>query len=307
LYLLSLVSVKMIGILTLGCLNSPRNTGKSRLVGCGVMTLEQYTKAETGLVMRLQLMRENESGVKALIATTQGSTTQTDAFDDEYEHPISSEQQEAYSEWWRYCRLVKGSRHFPKSFKPEGLLEIGPIRFGVVVEPGDDIDANPPFKKCNLADFIDKTGYFNLVKFLGFNRHVFPFLYKLACCLAATRMNEVGCERFFSIAGYVSNPRRTKLKVRHYEAMAMLKRNMQQIYIDEDWVVEQYTALEKTKTWDSLEVANDRLVGDLEAEIFAEEIGVPVEALRLEDLQEDDGDVAPIEVDDSDTSVELES
>jgi hypothetical protein len=80
-----------------------------------------------------------------------------------------------------------------------------------------------------------------------------------------------------------------------------------QIYIDEDWVVEQYTALEKTKNWDTLELANDQLVGDLEVEIFAGEIGVPVEALRLEDLEEDDGDVAPIEVDDSDTSVELES
>jgi hypothetical protein len=121
-------------------------------------------------------------------------------------------------------------------------------------------------------------------------------------------MNEVRCERYFSIAGYVSNPRRTKLKVRHYETMAMLKWNMQQIFIDEDWVVlEQYTALKKPKNWDTLKVANDQLVGDLDAELFAEEIGVPVEALPLEDLEEDDGNVAPIEVDDSDTSVKLES
>jgi hypothetical protein len=252
-------------------------------------------------------MHENESGVKALIATTHGSPTCTDAFDNEHEHPISSGQQEAYSGWWQYCSLVKGSRHFPKSFKPEGVLEIGLIRFGVVEEPGDDIDANPPFKKCDLANFIDKTGYFNLVKFLGLNRHVFPFLDKLSCCLAATRMNEVGCERFFSIASYVSNPRRTKRKVQHYKAMAMLKRNMQQIYIEEDLVVGQYTALEKPKNWDTLDVANDHLEGDLEGEIFAEENGVPVEALRLEDLQEDDGNVVPIEVDDSDTIVELES
>jgi hypothetical protein len=75
----------------------------------------------------------------------------------------------------------------------------------------------------------------------------------------------------------------------HYKAMAtMLKQNMQQIYIDEDWVVEQYTALEKTKNWDTLKVANDQLVGDLGAEIFAEESGVPVEALRLEDLEDNE-------------------
>jgi hAT family C-terminal dimerisation region len=169
-----------------------------------------------------------------------------------------------------------GSAHFPRRYRDEGLLEIGPIKFGIVEEPGDDIDANPPFNKCNLEDFIDKTGYFNLVKFLGFNCHVFPFLYKLSCCLVAMRMNEVGCERFFSIAGYVSNPRRTRLKVRHYEAMAMLKRNIQQIFIDKDWVVEQYKALEKPNKWDSLKATNDQLVADLEAEIYADDIGIPL-------------------------------
>jgi hypothetical protein len=58
-------------------------------------------------------------------------------------------------------------------------------------------------------------------------------------------MNKVGCERFFSIAGYVSNPKRTRLKVQHYEAIAILKRNMQQLFIDEDWVVQQYMQMKK--------------------------------------------------------------
>jgi hypothetical protein len=115
--------------------------------------------------------------------------------------------------WMRYCALVKGSQKYPKRFKAESLLQIGLIKFGIVEERGEDIEATPPFKKRNLANFIDGTGYFNLVKFLGFNHHVFPYLYKLACCLAAMRRNEVGCERFFSIASYVSNPRRTQLKI----------------------------------------------------------------------------------------------
>jgi hypothetical protein len=100
------------------------------------------------------------------------------------------------------------------------------------------------------------------------------------------RMNEVGCERLFSIAGYVSNPRQTQLKVKHYKAMAMLKQNMQQIYISEDWVVEQYQHMEKTKGWELMETQNDQLVRDLKAELYAEDIGVPVEALQLEDLEE---------------------
>jgi hypothetical protein len=103
---------------------------------------------------------------------------------------------------------------FSVLFRKEGLVQIGGISFGVVEERGDDMEASHPFKTCNLADFIDKTGYFDLVNFVGFNSQSFPFIYKLACCLAALRTNEVGCECFFSIAGYVSNPRRTRLKVK---------------------------------------------------------------------------------------------
>jgi hAT family C-terminal dimerisation region len=159
------------------------------------------------------------------------------------------------------------------------MISIGEITFGIVEERGLDIDASSPFKKCNLADFIDKTGYFDLVKFLGFNQLSFPYLYKLGCCLASMRTNEVGCERFFSIAGYVSNPRRTRLKVRHYEAIAMLKQNMHNVYVNEEWVVQQYKDLEKSKTWESNEERNEQLLAALEEEVYASDQGVPVESL----------------------------
>jgi hypothetical protein len=47
------------------------------------------------------------------------------------------------------------------------MVEYGNIRFGVVLEQGDDIDASHLLKKCNLADYIDDRGYFDLVKFIG--------------------------------------------------------------------------------------------------------------------------------------------
>jgi hypothetical protein len=47
---------------------------------------------------------------------------------------------------------------------------------------------------------------------------------------------EVGCKRFFSMAVYVSNPRHTSLKVWHYKALAILKHNIQKIFIDKDWL-----------------------------------------------------------------------
>jgi hypothetical protein len=165
-------------------------------------------------------MQENESGNRTLVpkGTGSGGEDSVDTLDDEYDLPIFlSEHQAAMNKWIQYQQIVKTSRHFPKKLKKEGLVEIDEIRLGAVEERGEDfLDASHPFKKCNLSDFIDEMGYFDLVKFVGFNQQPFPFIYKLACCIAALRTNEVGCERFFSIAGYVSNPQRTSLKVKHY-------------------------------------------------------------------------------------------
>jgi hAT family C-terminal dimerisation region len=254
-------------------------TGKKVVINSKVMTKTQYEKAEEALIQRLQTMRENNGGSRAIVPKSAGGTSSDDELDDVYQAPPSSERQAAECEWFNYSRLVKRRRRFPRRFKSEGMISIGEITFGIVEERGLDIDASSPFKKCNLADFIDKTGYFDLVKFLGFNQLSFPYLYKLGCCLASMRTNEVGCERFFSIAGYVSNPRRTRLKVRHYEAIAMLKQNMHNVYVKEDWVVQKYKDLEKSKTWESNEERNEQLLAALEEEVYASDQGVPVESL----------------------------
>jgi hypothetical protein len=272
-------------------------TGKTRLVESEVMSEEQYEFAEEALVSRLQTMREAECGARSLLPNTTSPTNKRDSMDDVYEHPVSSEHQAAYNEWIQYCMTVKVGKAYPK-FKKEGLISVGAIEYGIVEERGADLKASHPFKQCNLADFFDNTGYFNLVNFLQFNKQVFPYLYKLACCLASLRTNEVGCERFFSIAGYVSNPRRTSLKVHHYESIAMLKRNMQQVYINEQWVVNRYMEKERSKDWNEIDTANDNLVASLEQEIYDNDLGITTMA-QVEDCSNFEGD--------SDTEDEEES
>ena len=156
--------------------------------------------------------------------------------------------------------------------------------------------------KCNLAEFIDDTSYFDLIKFLDRNKKTFPYLYKLGCCLASLKTNEVGCERFFSQAGYVSNPRRTRLNVHNYEAMAMLKRNMQQVFIDEDWVVQQYMSLESSKGWETEETRQDNLVTALERELYVEDVGV--NAASLPPIEPIEKEAEPNAQSDSDTDLE---
>lgn len=288
--------------IALGCLLNPLVGGKSRLVNNGVMTPEQFDNAEKELVGRLQAMRESETGHRALLCTSTSTDHPPDPNDDVYDNPISTEHQEAFNEWNAYCRLTKGGRFFPKRFKTDNnLLAIGDIRFGTVESRGDDMVApiGSVFKKCNHADFIT-NGYYDLVSFLTFNKEAFPFIYKLACCLCSLRTCEVGCEKFFSIAGYVSNPRRTRLNVDNYERIAMLKRNMQQIYIDEEWVLQEYMRNDEQKLWDAQETRDDTAATALETEIYNEDLGLSPD-------QEIESDQDVIESDsESDTSTDTE-
>ena len=232
------------------------------------MTEQQYENAEWNLVDQITTMRETDGGARILVPKEENKCM--DDMDDVYEQQPSSEKQAAWLEFHDYCRICKQSQNFPKKLKKEGLLSFGGINLGAVEERGKDIEASPPFIKCNLADFVDSTGYFDLVKFLSLNQKSFPFLYKLACCLSSMRTSEVGCERFFSVAGYVSNPRRTRLKVRHYEAIAMLKQNMKHVFVDEEWVVREYMSLESSNKWDESETRQDKLIDSLEHKLYEE-------------------------------------
>lgn len=158
---------------------------------------------------------------------------------------------------------------------------------------GDDIKVSGNFVTCNLADFISSDGRFNLVSFLDLQKGVFPTLFKLAVCLSSIRSNEVGCERFFSTAGYVSCPRRTSLKVRNYECLATLKQNIRNVYIDENWVVNQYLMMEQKKSWGDLDNEDDMLVLNLERQMLAESMGVDPKSL-LETEEENTCETAEV-------------
>jgi hypothetical protein len=255
----------------------------------------QYDYAEEDLLTRMQLMMEKDSGhVEPMNLTP----TDHDSLDDPIVHSLSNERERAKDEFRVYCKVVKPRRHVPKSFVGS-TLRLGCIQMGKVATRGDDIKASFPFVHCNLADFIDNDGRFDLVSFLGLQKAVFPTLYKLSVCLASIRSNEVGCERFFSTAGWVSCPRRTSLKVRNYECLATLKANIRNVFIDEKWVVNQYLMMEQKKSWADLDKEGEDLrVLNLERELLAESLGVGVESLPGVDEGEPISTTDVIEIDD---------
>ena len=223
----------------MAALLNPLYGGKNRIVKSGLMTEQQYSHALEDLYCQIQLMQERESGHIVPIVLSSSDDTSDDDMDDPVVRSLSTERQQAVDEYGKFQNICKLKRYLPASYSGD-VLKLGPcdmkrpISLGRVGTKGPDVVGHPPFVTCNFADFIGDDGRFDLVRFFKLQQASFPFLYKLSVCLASIRTNEVGCERFFSTAGYVSCPRRTSLNVRNYECLATLRANMQNVYIDEE-------------------------------------------------------------------------
>ena len=75
-----------------------------------------------------------------------------------------------------------------------------------------------------------------MLQFYQDHKKYFPNLWIIVQREAARRIVEVGCERFFCLSGYVSEPRQTNLGVRIYKRLAMLTSILHKVFIDDNWV-----------------------------------------------------------------------
>ena len=85
----------------------------------------------------------------------------------------------------------------------------------------------------------------DVLKFFEDHKKFFPTLWIIVQHEATRQVVEVGCEQFFGISGYISSPRRSRLGVQTYKHVAMLASIIQNVYIDNNWVAQQY--IERSK------------------------------------------------------------
>ena len=142
----------------------------------------------------------------------------------------------------------------------------------------------------NLADYIDNRGRIDLVKFFEDHKKIFPTLWIVVQRESSRRVVEVGCERFFSISGYVSSARRTRLGVRTYERIALLAIILKKVYIDKEWVAKEYLRRCKEGLWDSKLTEEAVKCWNLERLIDTELVGgSKPEPLTVDDLLREGG------------------
>ena len=83
----------------------------------------------------------------------------------------------------------------------------------------------------------------------------------------------MACERFFSLSGYVSASRRTRLGVRTYERLCLLALILNTVYIDDEWVVKEYLRRCKEGAWKKENTKEAHMCWNLERVIQVELMG----------------------------------
>ena len=116
---------------------------------------------------------------------------------------------------------------------------------------------------------------------------MFPTLWIISQGEISNQVVEVGCERFFNISGYVSSEKRTNLKIRTYERLAILAAMIKKVYIDYEWVAKEYLRRSRERPWDSETTKETLKCFNLEQNIEANLHGMARSPeLTIEDLLE---------------------
>ncbi len=148
----------------------------------------------------------------------------------------------------------------------------------VIVGPVEENGKNLPSGK-NLGNYVDTKGRMDVLQFYKDHKKDLPNLWIIVQREAARHVVEVGCELFFGLSGYVFGPRRTKLCIRTYERLAMLMSIVQNVFIDDNWVANEYLNRCKKGKWTKQGNDDALKCWNLERIINSEEMGVeaPVE------------------------------
>ena len=268
---------------------------KPRIIGCGLMSDRQYDRARMDLLHKMQDILDSAS--TAMTSNVDDSDIEIDSDDEalpqteNFNYNLADKELSSFDEF-------KRSKYRPRFEMQEGKVLVGKydgsvkeIFIGRATKRGKDLPSGK-----NLFDYIDKQGRMCLVRFFGDHKDRFPTLWILVQREASRRVVEVGCERFFGLSGYISSPQRTRLGVRNYERLAMLSSILRVVYVNPEWVAEEYLRRCKSSAWKKASDDESLKCWNLERIIQAEQFGDPTpKNLSMDDLlcdleEENDGD-----------------
>ncbi len=194
------------------------------------------------------------------------------------------------TEEFNELKSYKHNKYRPPKWKKTActVLSVVDITSGkteeIVVAPVEENGKDLPSGK-NLGNYVDSKRRMDVLQFYQDHKKKIPNLWIIVQQEAARRIVEVGCERFFGLSGYVLGPRQTNLGVRTYERLAMLISIVQNVFIDNNWVANEYLERCKKGKWTKKNDDEALKCWNLEWIIDAEEKGMEKpQPLTINDL-----------------------
>ena len=262
-----------------GALLNPLYQNEARMIAGGLCTKPQYDAGLEELLDRLARHYER----KARPQTDVGDTI----YVNEWERPglfdrRKTPRKEAEDEYAKYLSFMKAAR-LPRemeavrvlgAFTDDGDPRPNPVYvIGRVIEPGDTfiVTKDNSNRKCNHANFIDKTGHYDLMSYLDLVRDECPSIYEVGRGLVGSHVSsEVDCESLFSQADLVADARRSSMDIRFYERMVIAKHRLNNVYCHIPNVVELYLQRWREDDWDEGDERDAKEFLKLEKEIYLE-------------------------------------
>lgn len=216
---------------------------KPVIVGSGLMNESQYHNAREGLLQDMQDELDKKNPPVEINSDEDNSLDGSVAVDDSGNYRSAEKEFQHFEEYkkQKYQPKCKLGRCLENKDSKGRLIRLG---VGPVVSRGEDLPS-----KHNIADFVDKKGRINIVRFFKVHKSIFPNLFIIIQREASPRVVEVGCERFFGILGYISQPRRSRLGVRNYERISLLSTILKCIYVNPELVAKEYLNRSKRGSW----------------------------------------------------------
>eukprot|EP00956_Cyclotella_meneghiniana_P033656 scaffold98044_cov37-Cyclotella_meneghiniana.AAC.1 len=241
---------------TITALLNPMFGLKPAIVGSGLMNETQYQNAREGLLREMQDEFDKKNPPVEHNSDDNNSLDGSVTVEDSGNYKLAVLEFQHFEEYEKQIHIPKCKlgRCLEKKDSKGRVIRLG---VGPVVSRGKDLPS-----KHNIADFLDKKGRLDIVRFFKVHKSLFPTLFIIVQREASRRVVEVGCERFFGISGYISQPRRSRLGVRNYERISMLSVILKCIFVDPELVAKEYLnrckrgAWKKENTMESLKCFN---------------------------------------------------
>jgi len=243
----------------MGAILHPLFQNKKRMIASGICTDKQYEAGKKELLSRISRMLDTSS------ATGQGSTTapkgdrpknvwSDDDDDDDDVVVVSPSMKLAQDELTLFEKHNK-TRYLPKmkptkslgSYDQDGNPLADPVLvIGEVISKGEDLPSGK-----NHADYIDKKGYYDVVKCLQDHKtSEFKGLSKVFIgTLAPHITTEVDCESLFSQAGHAAHPNRNRTVAETFERLAMGKHRLSRICCSPEKAKVEFIEQWKKNSW----------------------------------------------------------